>query len=229
MVKCVDHQVSTSLSEILADVQAGKVDPRAVIRWATAAVGDSSCQTHPSLLALASLFEHDDDDLAKVETILEELASQELDSRLSAERMREYEAASIAVRCGRLPVTRANCLELMLGICPNAAAFVRRQFEMSRCADPGIYGTMSAFAAYILEMISAYNSSELKCVSEAIESLLKFGDRDVCEATVVGLLEGLTNRCINNHWTNEMALFIECLGPHGQRACRDLDEFWGNK
>jgi hypothetical protein len=178
-----------------------------------------------SILELASLT--DADDWARI--VPELLTRAIVDTGGFAVTVQELDAARTAakrlVRAGRREsIRRANCVEFVLGRCPQLANAIERQRESFGPCEMGLYNELAVLTDYIVASLDKADVDLTSCI-QCIEWLLVLGDAEVREAAAIGVLEGIGNRC--SHADSDVdASFADRLPPASRRAWDELDAFW---
>lgn len=93
--------------------------------------------------------------------------------------------------------------------------------------DRGPYTDVGVFAAHLVTLLEAQETSEFGPVFQQVELLLDDGDDGVRYLTKVGLLEDLGNIAANTHGWPFAERFRHWFGPATEAAWEELHETWG--
>lgn len=89
------------------------------------------------------------------------------------------------------------------------------------------YVELGAFANHLVDLYKENKIDDFRQVFNVVEKLYIEGDKDVKEATTIGLLEGLQNISGNRDLTPE--LFYPYLKPVSAKWWIELNKFWNGE
>ena len=121
-------------------------------------------------------------------------------------------------------ITREQMMPMLLSSCPSFAEPWARYVEAPGYEEDLLYLHLNEFAAHVVSLLKAGETEELGAVFTLVETLHKDGDRYVCEAATIGILEGVQN--IAEHSGFDAESFVPYLGSESTRWWRRLNDFW---
>ena len=89
------------------------------------------------------------------------------------------------------------------------------------------YVELGAFANHLVDLYKENKIDDFRQVFDVVEKLYIEGDKDVKEATTIGLLEGLQNISGNRDLNPE--LFYPYLKPVSAKWWIELNKFWNGE
>lgn len=226
----MEHETHISNPSVVLHLLDSKlIDEQAVIDWAEKVIAtDDSLASDPALLEIAWTPR----DSARNGIIVKSLEDMILRTKsflITDEMLRDdQEFASKLLNEGfRESITQKNCIRFVLGCCPEVAHYLHEAWAFARGHYRGLYNDLSAFNDHIVECVKCGDIGPLTRSLECIEAMFNFGDSEVSNAAAVGVIEGVTNRCMNNEIPFEA--FVNSLGPQSQEAYLALEKFWNTQ
>lgn len=212
--------------EILRSLNAGEVTESDVIRWAEQQVANGSTLGQETAVFDLALLSTVNDNSSTVPSLLEKLIAVVVDFSITEEQLEQARhATKTIIRDGKASsIRRENCIEFIIGYCPQIAAGVTKERQFFGGYEPGLYSELSAFNEFVVCAIKE-DSDDLTQATQCLELLFELGNAEVREAATVGVLEGVTNFCIADDIT--FTRFVKQLLPKSRRAYEQLDKFWG--
>ena len=211
--------------EVLRCLNDGKMTENDVIRWAEAQVATNTTlgQTF-TMIDLAAL-SIDGDNFDRVTALLEKLISEVVDFSISERDVTEARATMESIiRTGEASsIRKDNCIEFLLGCCPQIATALAEKRRFFRGNEPGLYNELAAFTDFLIGAIQR-SSNDLAQAAQCLESLYSLGDSEIREAATIGVIEGVINRCKHN--VIDLTPFSERRLPNSHRAYDELEVFW---
>lgn len=196
-----------------------------MISWAEAQiVAGNTLGQESSVINLAAL-SSDDDNSVRVSVLLEQLISEVVNFSISEHDIACARATmECIIRAREAPAIRKeNCIEFLLGCCPQIARALAEQRRFFGGEKPGLYNELSAFNDLIIGAIKR-RSDDLAQAATCLELMYNLGDFAIREVATIGVIEGVANHCRNNGI--DLTPFIEELRPNSRRAYDALEVFW---
>jgi hypothetical protein len=124
-------------------------------------------------------------------------------------------------------IDRANMMELIIVACPGfAPTFDTFLAEWADETELPYYLALGDFSEYLIKLLENDERNELSAAFKIVEQLHVDGDKYVCEAATIGILENLQNS--NLHKRTEPDQFVEFLRPVALKYWHKVMDFWKN-
>jgi hypothetical protein len=121
-------------------------------------------------------------------------------------------------------ITRDQMMPMLLTACPSFAQPWQAYVEGPGYEDDLLYLHLNEFASHVVGLLKEGQTTELDAVFAVVETLHKDGDRSVCEAATIGILEGVQNIAESSGFDAES--FVPYLGKESASWWRRLKDFW---
>jgi hypothetical protein len=115
-------------------------------------------------------------------------------------------------------------MPMLLSACPSFAEPWQRYVEAPDYEPDLLYLHLNEFASHVVGLLKSGETRELDAVFAAVETLHKDGDRSVCEAATIGILEGVQNIAEDTGFDPES--FVPYLRTESATWWRRLNDFW---
>jgi hypothetical protein len=115
-------------------------------------------------------------------------------------------------------------MPMLLSACPSFAEPWRAYVEAPGYEDDLLYLHLNEFASHVVGLLKEGATRELDEVFAVVETLHKDGDRSVCEATTIGILEGVQNIAESSGFDPDS--FVPYLRSESAAWWRRLKDFW---
>ena len=121
-------------------------------------------------------------------------------------------------------INRDQMMPMLLSACPSFAEPWQRYVEAPGYEEDLLYLHLNEFASHVVTLLKAGETRELDAVFAMVETLHKDGDRSVCEAATIGILEGVQNIAEDTGFDPES--FVPYLRAESASWWRRLNDFW---
>ena len=121
-------------------------------------------------------------------------------------------------------INRDQMMPMLLSACPSFTEPWQRYVETPGYEEDLLYLHLHEFATHVVSLLKAGETRELDAVFATVETLHKEGDRAVCEAATIGILEGVQNIAESTGFDPES--FLPYLRSESASWWRRLNDFW---
>lgn len=214
-----------SVLEVARGFSTSKMASADVIRWAERMLAaDTELADHPVIMELAWLSVHRDEN-ETVEKLLTKLVADAVSFEITDADKAQARSFTQEMLKEQAPgsITRDNCIDFVLGSCPQIAVGLQEERELSGIRRPGLYSELGPYIECIVQALRPGDES-LTVMLQCLEHLFELGTEEVQGAASVGVIEGVVNTC--SHEDMDMKPFQAALLPLSRAAYDELIRFW---
>ncbi len=211
--------------ELARCLHRGEISEDDVIRWAEVKLATTEdLEDEGTIIELAALAIGGDNS-DTVRRYLEQLISSSDDFAISQNVLDAARTLADALIVDARPssITNDNCIDYLLGCCPEIAVGLAKVWRFFGADEAGLYDESRPFITFIVSAIQD-STDDLDHAIQCLESLFTLGDSEIREVATVGIIEGVVNRCRHNDI--DLAPLIERLLPESRLAYDELERFW---